>query len=70
MSDEALKNSFERESTEKGYGKLTICPTPLGNLSDMSVRQYRALLNADVIACEDTRITGMLLKLIKEKRLK
>ena len=31
----------------------------------MSVRVYEALLSADVLACEDTRVTGHLLTLIK-----
>ncbi|KAL4512088.1 hypothetical protein ABPG72_005090 [Tetrahymena utriculariae] len=55
---------------EKPFGTLTICPTPIGNLGDISIRQYQALLKADVIACEDTRITGMLFKLIKQKKIK
>ncbi|MEZ4459657.1 MAG: 16S rRNA (cytidine(1402)-2'-O)-methyltransferase [bacterium] len=43
---------------------LTICPTPIGNLSDASERQREVLANADVIACEDTRVTGKLLELL------
>ena len=41
---------------------LTICPTPIGNLDDATPRQKRALAEADVIACEDTRRTGKLLE--------
>jgi len=51
-------------------GKITIVPTPIGNLKDLSIRQYEALLDADVIACEDTRVTGNLLMLIKQRKLK
>ena len=44
--------------------KLTICPTPIGHLEDLTPRQRRALEQADVIACEDTRTTGKLLELL------
>ncbi len=42
-------------------GKLVICPTPIGNLGDVSLRVLDALREADVIACEDTRQTQKLL---------
>lgn len=41
---------------------LIICPTPIGNLSDVSPRHREALASADMIACEDTRTTGKLLE--------
>jgi 16S rRNA (cytidine1402-2'-O)-methyltransferase len=41
-------------------GRLTVCPTPIGNLEDLSERARRALAEADVVACEDTRRTGLL----------
>jgi 16S rRNA (cytidine1402-2'-O)-methyltransferase len=43
---------------------LTICPTPIGNLEDAAPRQRRALAEADIIACEDSRHTGKLLELL------
>ncbi len=42
-------------------GKLVICPTPLGNLGDMTIRALDALRAADVVCAEDTRVTGKLL---------
>ena len=42
-----------------------IVPTPIGNLGDLSLRQYEALTQCDIIACEDTRKTGKMIELIK-----
>ena len=43
-------------------GKLIVCPTPIGNMEDITLRVLAALRAADVVACEDTRRTGLLLK--------
>lgn len=47
--------------------KLIVVPTPIGNLQDLSVRVREALTTADLIACEDTRTTGRLLKHLESK---
>jgi len=41
-------------------GRLTVCPTPIGNVEDLSPRARRALAEADLVACEDTRRAGRL----------
>lgn len=42
-------------------GRLIVCPTPIGNLEDVTLRVLAALRSADVVACEDTRHTRVLL---------
>lgn len=45
-----------------GSGRLVVCPTPIGNLEDVTLRVLAALRDADVVACEDTRRTRVLLE--------
>jgi 16S rRNA (cytidine1402-2'-O)-methyltransferase len=42
-------------------GTLWVCPTPIGNLEDLTLRALRVLREVEVIAAEDTRHTRKLL---------
>jgi 16S rRNA (cytidine1402-2'-O)-methyltransferase len=42
-------------------GRLVVCPTPIGNLEDVTLRSLTVLRDADVVACEDTRHAKVLL---------
>lgn len=46
---------------------LTLIPTPIGNIGDISLRAIELLSEADILLCEDTRVTKKLIHILKER---
>jgi len=46
---------------------LTLVPTPIGNIGDISLRAIEVLSGAEILLCEDTRVTKKLIHILKER---
>ena len=46
---------------------LSLIPTPIGNIGDISLRAIALLSEADILLCEDTRVTKKLINILKER---
>jgi len=46
---------------------LSLVPTPIGNIGDISLRGIELLSEADILLCEDTRVTRKLIHILKER---
>lgn len=59
---------MRRQNFQQGNKLVYLIATPIGNLEEFSPRAIRIIQEADIIACEDTRVTAKLLNFFKISR--
>lgn len=58
----AVEVGWPQDAAAEGSGCLVLCPTPIGNMGDITLRALQALREADLVLAEDTRQTLKLLR--------
>lgn len=59
----SVESTFTKQTVEvvTAVSALILVSTPIGNMGDLSPRAQKALRDADLVCCEDTRRTGLML---------